>query len=186
MFEFAKRELEELGEKQEPFHLTIATLDTHCVSGYVCELCGNKYEDQYHNVIACADRQLADFVNWAKEQPWYENTTIILCGDHLTMDAQYSDSVEEDFPRSIFQVIINPAAEPEKTQDRLFCALDMFPTTLASLGVEIPGERLGLGVNLFSGEPTLCESMGTEELADQIKKTSHYYNKNFLFAKTRN
>ena len=186
LFEFAKRELEELGEKQEPFHLTIATLDTHCVSGYVCELCGNKYEDQYHNVIACADRQLADFVNWAKEQPWYENTTIILCGDHLTMDAQYSDSVEEDFPRSIFQVIINPAAEPEKTQDRLFCALDMFPTTLASLGVEIPGERLGLGVNLFSGEPTLCESMGTEELADQIKKTSHYYNKNFLFAKTRN
>ncbi len=184
LFAFAKKELEELGKGDQPFHLTIATLDTHCSNGYVCGLCGDEYEDQYHNVIACSDRQLADFVSWVKEQPWYENTTIILCGDHLTMDAGYADSVDEDFPRTVFQVIVNPAAAAKKTEDRLFCALDMFPTTLAAMGVEIPGDRLGLGANLFSQEPTLCETMGTEELADQIKKTSHYYNRNFLFAKS--
>ena len=34
-------------------------------------------------------------------------------------------------------------------------------------------------------EPTLCESMGTEELADQIKQTNNYYNKHFLYGKNK-
>ncbi|MDO4454781.1 MAG: LTA synthase family protein [Eubacteriales bacterium] len=185
LFEFAKKELEQLAAEDEPFNLTMATMDTHCVEGYVCEKCGDAYDEQYYNVIACADSQLSQFVEWVKEQPWYENTTIILCGDHLTMDARYADSVDEDFNRSIFQVIVNPAVEPKKTEDRLYSALDMFPTTLAALGAEIEGEYLGLGVNLFSDQPTLCEKMGTEELADQIKQTSRYYNNNFLFAKPK-
>ena len=185
LFEFAKKELEQLASEDEPFNLTMATMDTHCVEGYVCEKCGDAYDEQYYNVIACADSQLYQFVEWVKEQPWYENTTIILCGDHLTMDARYADSVDKDFNRSIFQVIVNPAVEPKKTEDRLYSALDMFPTTLAALGAEIEGEYLGLGVNLFSDQPTLCEKMGTEELAAQIKQTSRYYNNKFLFAKPK-
>ena len=183
LFQFAKEELSRLAEEDEPFNLTMATMDTHCVSGYSCELCGDTYEDPYRNVIACADHQLADFVRWVKEQPWYDNTTIILCGDHLTMDTKYAESVDAEFTRSIFQVIVNPAAEAEQTEDRLFCALDLFPTTLAAIGAEIPGNRLGLGRNLFSGEPTLIESMGMEQLSEQIKQTSRYYNKHFLFDK---
>ena len=31
-----------------------------------------------------------------------------------------------------------------------FSQFDMFPTTLAALGVKIEGNKLGLGVNLFS------------------------------------
>lgn len=60
-----------------------------------------------------------------------------------------------------------------------------FRRRMAALGVEIPGNRLGLGANLFSDEPTLCESMGTEELADQIKQTNNYYNKHFLYGKNK-
>ena len=62
---------------------------------------------------------------------------------------------------------------------------DSLPEAMAALGVEIPGNRLGLGANLFSDEPTLCESMGTEELADQIKQTNNYYNKHFLYGKNK-
>lgn len=40
-----------------------------------------------------------------------------------------------------------------------FNAMDLFPTILASIGASIPGERLGLGTNLFSGERTLQEGM---------------------------
>lgn len=185
LFQFAKEELTRLAGQDEPFNLTMATMDTHCVSGYQCELCGDKYEDPYHNVIACADRQLAEFVEWIKKQPWYDNTTVVLCGDHLTMDTQYSESVDKEFPRSIFQVIVNPAVEAQKAEDRLFCALDFFPTTLAALGAEIPGDRLGLGTNLFSEKTTLCESMGTEELGKKIKQTSRYYNRHFLFEKKK-
>ena len=39
--------------------------------------------------------------------------------------------------------------------------MDMFPTTLASLGAVIDGDRLGLGTNLFSDKPTLAENLAS-------------------------
>ena len=61
----------------------------------------------------------------------------------------------------------------------------MFPTTLAAMGFEIEGERLGLGTNLFSRVPTLCEKMGKGEegyyLFDaEVQKYSDYYKENFV------
>ena len=60
-----------------------------------------------------------------------------------------------------------------------YTAMDMFPTTLSAMGFEIEGDRLGLAVDLFSGEPTLCEEMGFEKLEEETQKYSAYYIKNF-------
>lgn len=38
--------------------------------------------------------------------------------------------------------------------------MDLFPTMLASLGVQIEGNRLGLGTNLFSDKKTLMKELG--------------------------
>jgi hypothetical protein len=57
--------------------------------------------------------------------------------------------------------------------------LDIFPTTLASLGFNIDGERLGLGTNLFSDEQTLAEQHGFDWLDAEVQKTSNYYIANF-------
>ena len=187
LFEYAKDKLTEISKNDEPFNFSMLTVATHFEDGYKCDECDEKQygDDHYGMVIDCSSSRVSEFIDWIKEQPFYENTTIILSGDHLTMDAAYSDSVDEDFHRTDFNVIINAAVEAENPHDRVFCALDLFPTTLAALGVEIPGNRLGLGANLFSDEPTLCESMGTEELADQIKQTNNYYNKHFLYGKNK-
>ena len=56
----------------------------------------------------------------------------------------------------------------------------MFPTTLAALGVEIEGNRLGLGTNLFSAEQTLTEQYGFDMLDLELQKNSVFYNKQFL------
>ena len=40
------------------------------------------------------------------------------------------------------------------------------------MGVEIPGNRLGLGTNLFSAEPTLTEQYGRENEKAEIEKKS--------------
>ena len=53
----------------------------------------------------------------------------------------------------------------------------MFPTTLASIGVEIEGNKLGLGVNLFSKEETLIEKLGYNKFNKEISKKSKYYDK---------
>ena len=52
----------------------------------------------------------------------------------------------------------------------------MFPTTLASLGVEIKGDRLGLGTNLFSGKKTLLEDYGIDYVNEELLKNSEFYN----------
>lgn len=46
LFEYAKEYLTEIAEKDQPFNFTMLTVDTHMPSGYRCELCGDKYEEQ--------------------------------------------------------------------------------------------------------------------------------------------
>ena len=48
--------------------------------------------------------------------------------------------------------------------------MDLFPTTIASLGFKIEGNRLGLGTNLFSKEETLLEKYDYDYLNKELKK----------------
>ena len=176
LFEYAKQELTEISQQEEPFAFTMLTVDTHHIGGYVCEYCGSEHDEQYENVMSCSSRQVEEFVEWLEEQPFYEDTTIIITGDHLSMDKGYfSRNVDEDYVRRSYNCFINSAVESESTENRQFSALDMFPTTLAAMGCTIEGEYLGLGVNLFSGEPTLIELLGYERFDRQLTMASDYY-----------
>ena len=180
LFEFAKEELLRLSSLDAPFNLTMLTADTHFPDGYECRLCEDKHEEQYANVLSCSSKQVYAFVEWIKQQDFYENTTIIICGDHLTMDAHFVDEISEEYERCIFNCIINTPIVPKNEKNRAFSAIDMFPTTLAAMGVEIEGDRLGLGVNLFSDKKTLCEKYGVENLDLELIKNSDFYNTKFL------
>lgn len=176
LFEFAKRELRFLSRQDQPFNLTLLTVDTHKEDGYVCEDCGTKYgDDQYANVIACSSEKVAEFVRWVQEQDFYENTTIVIAGDHPTMDSDFCEDVESDYIRKVYTVYINSAVEPEKPDlYREYTTFDQYPTTLASLGVEIEGNRLGLGTNLFSGEWTLVERYQRDRMETELNRKSQF------------
>ncbi len=183
LYDTAKSELLELSQSDEPFNLTMLTVDTHFVDGYYCELCEENYDDQYSNVIACSSRQLYYFVRWIQEQDFYENTTIVICGDHLTMDNPYLEAHAvnyQDYNRTVYTTIINSAVEYSLEYDRTFTTFDLYPTTLAALGADIEGNHLGLGINLFADIPTLIETSGLEELDSELSKTSVYYTNNLL------
>ena len=182
LFEYAMQELTEIAQREEPFAFTMLTVDTHHIGGYVCEYCDGEHEEQYENVISCASKQVEEFVEWIQEQDFYEDTTIIIVGDHPSMDNGYFErNVDEEEERRLYNCIINPVVEVEEavTENREFCTLDMFPTTLAAIGCEIEGERLGLGTNLFSGEETLIEEMGYEEFNEELSQRSDYYAEEF-------
>ncbi|MDE7434943.1 MAG: LTA synthase family protein [Lachnospiraceae bacterium] len=189
LYEYARNELLELAESGEPFNLTMLTVDTHFVGGYTCEICKDEFgDDSYANAIACGSRQVSEFVEWVKQQDFYDNTTIIICGDHPTMDEAYMQvSVGDDlrdYPRRAYTVIINGAREYELGYDRVFTTMDMCPTTLASLGAVIEGDRLGLGTDLYSTTPTLAELMGLEQLDQELARTSKYY-EDYIFYNDR-
>ena len=98
LFACAKEKLQELSSGEQPFNLTLLTVDTHFEDGYVCDLCQNEFGDnQYANVMACSSRQVNHFIKWIQEQPFYENTTIVLSGDHWTMDSDFCNDVSADY-----------------------------------------------------------------------------------------
>ena len=179
LFSYAKDRLVDLAAQDKPFNFTMLTVDTHFEDGYYCDLCTDSFRgNQYANVMACSSRQVADFVNWVKEQDFYEDTTIIIAGDHLTMDTDFCQNVGENYDRRTFNVWINPAAEPaDPDRKRSYSTLDCFPTTLAAMGCQIEGDRLGLGTNLFSAEDTLMEQYGYEELSDEMSRKSEFMDK---------
>ena len=176
LFDYAKKELTKMAEMDQPFAFTMLTVDTHHIGGFTCSKCGSNYEESYENAIACASKQVAEFIAWIQEQSFYENTTVIITGDHCSMDKGYfSRNVEEDYIRHVYNCFINAAAEATYAKNRQFSAMDMFPTTLAAMGCTIEGDRLGLGTNLFSNQPTLMERFGYDKLCKELSKKSEYY-----------
>ncbi len=173
LFEFAQEKLLEIASGEEPFNFTLLTVDTHFEDGYPCNLCRETFrDDQYANVMACSSRQVEEFVEWIQRQSFYENTTIVLVGDHPTMDSDFCEDIDEDYVRKVYTSYINPAVELEINKERQYTTFDIFPTTLAALGVEIEGERLGLGTNLFSGKQTFTERFGSETIEKELEKKS--------------
>ncbi len=138
----------------------------------------NKWE-HFKNVVSCSDKQIHDFVEWIKAQPFYSNTEIVIVGDHLTMS---SSIFSKDMDRTIYNTYINSIVQnKEHTKNRHFTALDTMPTILESIGYTIEGHKLGLGVSLFSGLPTLLEKGFTVDyLNKELDKESAIYNQ-FLF-----
>lgn len=177
LYEFAKDELLELSNTSQPFNFTMLTTDTHHVDGYMCDICEDTYTSNLANVVSCADRQIQDFIDWCKQQDFYENTTIVIMGDHLRMDSSLVQDFED---RKVYNCIINSVKTPSTSiKGRTFTTLDFFPTTLSAMGFEIENNRLGLGTDLFSDTDTLAEEIGFETLDIEFAKYSEYYKKNF-------
>ena len=182
LYQYAQQELLKISAKDQPFAFFMLTVDTHHIGGYVCPYCEDSYDLQYENVLSCASKQLFGFLEWLQEQDFYEDTSIVIVGDHPTMDSEYINTVgASDFSRGIYNCFINSAAQPVRTEGRVAYTVDMFPTTLASMGCTIEGDRLGLGTNLFSDTPTLGEAMDSDEFNNELEKSSFYYTKEFFF-----
>lgn len=181
LYKWSKEEITELASKNEPFNYIMITADTHFTDGYLSSNAENKFETQYENVHAYSSKSINEFVEWVKKQEFYENTTIVIVGDHLGMQTEfYTARTNNNYYRTVYNAIINPAIKTTNNTNRIFTAMDMYPTILASMGVEIEGNRLGLGTNLYSSIPTLAEQEGFEYFSEEISKYSTWYNKNVL------
>lgn len=185
LYEYAKDELTRLSQTGKPFNFTMETADTHRPHGYLSKNAPTPYDDQYSNVIAYSSSETVKFVRWIQEQPFYKNTTVVLIGDHLSMDTDFFADFDPNYLRTQYNLILNPApqvanAPAERFVNRKYASWDMFPTILASMGVEIKGDRLGIGTNLFSDKRTVFEEYGVDFVNTEIEKKSDFMNENIL------
>lgn len=179
LYEIARDELSALAKEGKPFNFTMLTVDPHHLDGYICEKCGDEYENITANVMKCSDNLLHDFVTWVQEQDFYEDTVIVISGDHPRMDTSLVAG-QTYYDRTVYNCFINSSSHGDfEEKNRVFTPMDMFPTVLSAMGFSIEGERLGLGTNLFSEKATLAEKMGFEWLDTELSKNSSYYYKTF-------
>ena len=176
LFEISKELITDISKEEKPFFITMYTMDTHSFEcGHRCVDCDENISSDYLAAADCTSRQAAEFVKWIQAQPFYENTTIILVGDHLGNQKTSMVESDESYVRTTYNCFINAAKEPVNSKNRSFSSLDMFPSTLSAIGVEIKGDRLGLGTDLFSNTETLAEKLGETEYKKQLEETSDYY-----------
>ena len=180
LYEFAKDEILRLAATGKPFHFEMETADTHFPDGYLSPKAEKKFEQPYANAIFYSQKEAAKFIRWIQQQDFYENTTIVITGDHLSMDQKFFKDFTPEYRRSAVNIFLNTGLEPNKTTNRKYAQFDYFPTILAAMGVKIEGERLGLGTNLFSDVPTLGERDTLEAVNDQLTQRSNFFNDEFI------
>ena len=176
LFEFAKEEITNLANEDKPFNFTMLTTDTHHIGGYLEKDCKQRFNNNYNNVIYCSSTQISNFVSRIQKQDFYDNTTVVIVGDHVSMQPNlYPNGTN----RKAYNLFINSPIEPVNNKNRQFTNMDLFPTVLASMGAEIEGNRLGLGTNLFSNKKTLLEKYGYKSYVKKINLNSKFYEKEF-------
>lgn len=184
LFEFAKEKITAMAAEDEPFNFTMLTVDTHHPDGYAYEDDEENFPWQIENVIYRSDSQIAEFVQWVTEQDFYEDTVIVITGDHLSMSTTVENLInqkETDYERHVYVTIINSDTENNRPdENRLYTTMDLYPTTLSALGFNIEGNRLALGTDLYSGKDTLAEELGYEYFDDAMERRSDYYTDKIL------
>ncbi|MBR2092234.1 MAG: LTA synthase family protein [Fibrobacter sp.] len=172
-----QRELKKFEENpSKPFALYAMTVDTHFPEGNLSEGCvvSETEPSQYPSILRCASKQLDSFLQWAKMQSWYENTVIVIVGDHTWSTFTELLNLPKEDPLYWINIFVNSHQQPKNT-DRYFCSFDMYPTVLEAMGAEIEGHRLGLGTSLFSDEKTLLEKMPKTILDSLLRIKSYQY-----------
>ncbi len=181
LYDFSKKALLDLGNKNSPFALYLFPTDSH-LPGFLPDNYKRKYKKRYSDTLLYTDEKLSDLLDWIRKQPFYNNTTIVLIGDHpLNDNMNYYDEIPDNYQRKVFFIIINASEKASKQElyhRREFSTLDAFPTILQALGFEGEIKKLGLGRNLFYNQKTLIEKYGLAELNLELKKRSRYYEKN--------
>lgn len=144
----------------KPFFAAMLTLELHVGSRNYAQILKN-------NIL-----NLNDFIVWFKEQSFYQNTTLIVVGDHNKMGNGIKPGAK------IYNAFFNlpPELKNNLNLNRTFNQIDMFPTILEIMGFNLPERKAGLGTSLFSHEKTLAEKYSYEKQKEILsKKDSFYY-----------
>lgn len=157
LYDIATTRFDELAAEDEPFGLFLLTVDTHHPRGYLSEACGDEeYADGSNsslNVVHCADKMAADFINHIRNSPAFEDTILIVASDHLAMRNTAWEQLEFGERRNLL-MFFGDSIEPG-LDNKAGSTLDIGPTLLSLIGSDT--ESFGFGRNLLGDVPTLSE-----------------------------
>lgn len=104
-----------------------------------------KDETGFLNTLAYSDWALGQFMDYAAQQSWYDNTIFIFCADHTLNSGEIAEDVQERF--HIPLVIFNPSAPIGIRHSELASQYDLLPTLVDILGIQSPVYTFGQSLN---------------------------------------
>lgn len=144
LFERAQSRLAQLHAAGQPFNLTLLTLDTHNPFGFMSNACRRRGAADFGGIVRCASSQIAEFIEFARARGYLQDTVIVVIGDHLAVPNPLYDKLEQaGARRGMFNLIVGEKLPRPNTDELL--PVDMFPTLLELVGMEVQGDRLALG-----------------------------------------
>ena len=147
LFLNAKVKLQELHKTGQPFNLTLLTVDTHHPGGNFSKSCLRSGAKEFVDIVKCSSVEVSNFVLHMKNSGYLKDTNVVILGDHLAMVNPVWDQLNSASGRYIFNSFIS-ASPPKKNRDEIV-PFDLFPTILEFIGIDVPGDRLGLGFSAF-------------------------------------
>lgn len=169
-----------ISKRGKPWYAFTATLDFHN-PGYTCPDCPPG-DDAAIRSLQCADKRTEWFVNWVKSQPWFNETLVVMIGDHNARLPHITSKPEyKGFERMTYNVWMNAEADPNvNLTNRQYANVDMLPTILSAAGIKVKGDRIGVGTNLFSQRPTFIEEFGLDAFLNRLGNVMVWYNDAYI------
>jgi phosphoglycerol transferase len=173
-YEKSKEIILDVASSKEKFFIMLMTIDTHNPIERF-DYIPNVYGDDRDGFLA-ADQLANDFIEWLKCQSFYNDTVVIIMGDHLFMSGSLGPIIlsSNGYKRTIYNAFLN-TNKTYSDKRRLFSTVDLAPTILEAIGFNLPNRKFGLGVSLFSEQPTLVEEYGEQFLNRELTKRSLLY-----------
>jgi len=133
----------------------------------------------YDGEIAFADEQVGRIIRFLKEKGIYKNTVIVLCGDHGESLGEHDEKTHGFFiynaTMHVPLIIHLPQSAAGQVITDMVSLVDLMPTILGAVGVEIPSQVQG-----HSLLPRLRPDRGDSKRNDHAKGERVMYGETFL------
>lgn len=143
----AKTKLQQLQAAQQPFNLTLLTVNTHEPNGHLSQRCAARGFRGFAGVVGCASLHVAEFVAFMEQNGYLANTNVVILGDHLARKNPLTKRLDSVPERTIFNLLLSQHTPVKRTDEIVH--FDLLPTILALSGFTIEGGRLGLGYSAY-------------------------------------
>ena len=136
LFSQALEQFTSLAASEQPFNLTLLTVDTHHPIDEPSASCSeyDQIDNSILHAVHCTDYLLGEFLDQVKAHPAYEDTVVVLVSDHLAMRNNAFPLFPENYQRRLYFNVLNSSAAVE--QEIFATPLDISPTVLQLLGVQ--------------------------------------------------
>jgi phosphoglycerol transferase MdoB-like AlkP superfamily enzyme len=129
----------------KPFFYTMFTLSSHEPFEVPVEtvIGGSDEQSKFLNAMHYADRSLGSFIEEAKQQPWWQNTLVVIVADHgHRLPLINTDDLSKEFHIPMLW-LGGALAQKNIVVDKLSSQIDIAPTLLSQLNLPYTQYRWG-------------------------------------------